>query len=412
MVVRLIAAEYDIQRTTYDRRSRPTGMCQLTKVRPALLLLGALAVWLGSQSSAAACPFCSAVQVPLRQEMATMDAVVIAVAVDSDLTRNPESGEVRMKIDRVLKGEQWVRAGQEVNAIYYGEVANGRRFMLTGVDPPKLQWSPTPLADDHAEKYVIAISKLPDDEPVPRLKFYLDYLSDDDAMLAQDAYDEFASEPYEVIKQLKSEIDHDALVEAIKDPETPSSRRRLFLTLLGVCGDQSDVPMLESLIRSEQTSSRSGLDALIACYLTLAGEAGLPLVDELFLANKKSEYADTYAAIMAIRFHGTEEDIVPRSALVESLHLVLSRRDLADLVIRDLARWNDWSQIDRLTELFVTADPEKDWLRVPVINYLRACPLPEAKAALEKCEQVDPDAVRRASVFFSIPQAPAEADAS
>ena len=31
----------------------------------------------------------------------------------------------------------------------------------------------------------------------------------------------------------------------------------------------------------------------------------LVLINELFLANKKAPYADTYAAIMAIRFHGT-----------------------------------------------------------------------------------------------------------
>jgi hypothetical protein len=142
---------------------------------------------------------------------------------------------------------------------------------------------------------------------------------------------------------------------------------------------------------------------LIACYLTLAGEKGLPLVDELFLANKKAPYADTYAAIMAVRFHGTEGDVLPRSALVESLHHVLDRKDLADLVIPDLARWSDWSQIDRLVDLFVKADADNNWVRVPVINYLRACPLPAAKNALKKLEAIDPESVRRANTFFSIP---------
>ena len=104
------------------------------------------------------------------------------------------------------------------------------------------------------------------------------------------------------------------------------------------------------------------------------------MIDELFLANQKSPYADTYAAIMAIRFQGTEGDVIPRSALVESLHHVLDRKDLADLVIPDLARWSDWSQIDRLTKLFIEADPENNWVRVPVVNYLRACPEPAAKA--------------------------------
>ena len=206
-----------------------------------------------------------------------------------------------------------------------------------------------------------------------------------------------------LVKKLAPEMDHDQLVEWISDPEMATDRKRLYLTMLGVCGDEKDLPFLEKMLRSTQKSTRGGLDALVACYLTLSGEKGLPLINELFLANKQAPYADTYAAIMAVRFHGTEGDVIPRSALVESLHHVLDRKDLADLVIPDLARWSDWSQIDRLTDLFIKADPDNNWVRVPVVNYLRACPLPEAKEALKKLEEVDPESVRRANTFFSIP---------
>ncbi len=231
-------------------------------------------------------------------------------------------------------------------------------------------------------------------------------------MLNRDAYDEFAITPYTVVKALKPFMNHDQLVTWIKDPEMPADRKRLYLTMLGVCGDEKDLPMLKEQLTSTQPSSRGGLDALIACYLVLAGEDGLPLIDELFLANDKSPYADTYAAIMAIRFHGTETDVIPRSALVPSLHHVLNRADLADLVIPDLARWGDWSQIDRLVELFKQAEKDNNWIRVPVVNYLRACPKPEAAAALEQLKQIDPDSVRRASSFLAIPAPSAPAPGS
>ena len=348
-----------------------------------------------------ACPFCNAVSQTLRQEMSAMDAVVIATAVQSDLTRDDETGEVLMKIDKVLKGEDLVSTGQQVRAIYYGEVSVGRRFMLSGVDPPNLQWSCLPVGD-RAETYITDLTKLEDDD-LARLRFYYKFLQDEESLLARDAYDEFAIAPYDAVKRLAPEMDHDQLVRWISDPEMPTDRKRLYLTMLGVCGDEKDLPLLEKMLRSTQKSTRGGLDALIACYLTLAAEEGLPLIEELFLANKTAPYADTYAAIMAIRFHGTEGGVMARSALVESLHHVLGRKDLADLVIPDLARWGDWSQIDRLTQLFIDADPENNWVRVPVVNYLRACPLPEAKKALEKVEKVDPESVRRANTFFSIP---------
>ncbi len=330
-----------------------------------------------------------------------MDAVVIASSIQSDATRNKESGEVLMKIEKVLKGDKLVREGQEVVAVYYGDVTIGRRFMLSGVDPPELQWSCLPISD-RAESYICKVTELSDD-PVERLSFYYDYLQDEESLLARDTYDEFAIAPYDAIKKLAPQMDHDQLVKWITNPETSTDRKRLYLTMLGVCGDEKDLPVLEEMLRSTKKSTRGGLDALIACYLTLSGEKGLPLINELFLSNGKSPYADTYAAIMAIRFHGTEGGVIPRSALVESLHLVLDRKDLADLVIPDLARWSDWSQIDKLTDLFINADPDNNWVRVPVVNYLRACPLSEAKDALKKLEEVDPESVRRANSFFTIP---------
>lgn len=364
-------------------------------------LLALLAVLVVIPPTAKACPFCNAVSQTLRQEMEAMDAVVIATALQGDAERDKESGEVLMRVEHVLKGSDLCTKGQKVTAVYYGEVAEGRKFMLSGVDPPELQWSCLPLTE-RSENYVKQIPELKDD-PLERLKFFQGHLEDAESMLARDAYDEFAIAPYDAIKSLAPDMDRKQLIEWIRHPEQSTDRKRLYLTMLGVCGDEKDLPMLEEIMRSTQKSSRGGLDALVACYLTLAGEKGLPLINELFLANKKAPYADTYAAIMAIRFHGTEGDVIARSALTESLHYVLERKDLADLVIPDLARWSDWSQIDRLTDLFVDADQDNNWVRVPVVNYLRACPLPEAAESLKKLENIDSEAVRRAKTFFSIP---------
>lgn len=377
-----------------------------TRVLVGVLVLGTLV----AGPIASACPFCSAVSQTLRQEMEVMDAVVVATALQSDLTRNADTGQIKMRIETVLKGGEHVEAGQEVTAVYFGDVAKGRRFMLSGVDPRDMQWSCLPLTPK-SEKYLEKITQLADKEPSERLLFYYEYLQDEDSMLSRDAYDEFASTPYDEIQKIKSALDHDTLVTWIQDPEMSPDRKRMYLTLLGICGDQEDLPMLESMLKSTQKSSRSGLDALIACYLTLAGEQGLPVIDELFLENKQASYADTYAAIMAVRFHGSEGGVIARSALVQSLHHILDRPDLADLVIPDLARWKDWSQIDRIKQLFLDADAENNWVRVPAVNYLRACPKPEAAEAIEELEKVDPDSVRRANTFFAVPKPSADVKA-
>ena len=81
---------------------------------------------------------------------------------------------------------------------------------------------------------------------------------------------------------------------------------------------------------------------------------------------------------------------------------MLGRPQLADLVVPDLSRWEDWESMPRLIALFKEATDENSWVRVPVINYLRKCPLPEAEASIVELEKIDPDAVRRARTFFPV----------
>ena len=66
-------------------------------------------------------------------------------------------------------------------------------------------------------------------------------------------------------------MDRAQLLKWIQDSEVPASRRRLYLTMLGVCGSVKDLPMLEELLSSSDRKKKAGLDALIGCYLTLKG---------------------------------------------------------------------------------------------------------------------------------------------
>jgi outer membrane biosynthesis protein TonB len=59
--------------------------------------------------------------------------------------------------------------------------------------------------------------------------------------------------------------------------------------------------------------------------------------------------------------------------------------------------------------LFKTSDDESNWVRVPVVNYLRACPLPEAKTKLDELAKLDPETVKRANSFFPFAGTPAAA---
>lgn len=370
----------------------------------ALVLLANVA----TAANTVCCPFCSAVSQTLRQEMEAMDAVAIAKIVKGSET----DADAEFEMINIIRGDKLVHVNQKARMNYFGKAPEGTQFLVMGVDPPDLLWSsPLPVTEKVIE-YVKTIVKLPED-PLKRIEFYHDYLENKEAMLARDAYDEFASAPYDDLKKLKSKLKREKLLEWIEDTSLPPDRKRLYLVLLGICGKSEDAVFLETMLRSEDPNKRAGLDAMIACYVTLLGDDGLKLVDELFLENKKSQYADTYAAIMALRFHGTDGGIISKDRVLKSMQLILQRPELADLVIPDLARWEDWSQIDRLVELFKTADEKSSWVRVPVFNYLRACPKPEAAVKIEELKELDPAAYKRATAFFPVPQpAPAPAPKS
>jgi hypothetical protein len=370
----------------------------------------ALTVVLGAASTGA-CPFCSATSQTLTEEMNAADAVIIAKIVgkaqakkDPDSAAQPLPGESKFEILEVIKGQQHVGKAKHVEALHFGDVEEEMVFLMTGMALPDLKWStPIPLKP-RAKKYVLQLLALPE-KGADRLVFFQEHLEDEDAMLAQDSYDEFARAPYSTVKELKPRMQHDKLIEWIRDKDVSPSHRRLYFTMLGVCGVETDLAMLEEMMKSEDRRDKAGLDALIACYLTLKGPDGMPTIEELFLKNKKADYADTYAAIMAIRFHGQESDVISKERLLVGLRYMLERPDLADLVISDLARWEDWAVMERLIRLFKEADDTSSWVRVPVVNFLQAAGRQEgdvgkqALAAIDELEKVDPKAVKQAKSF-------------
>ncbi|MFP6677828.1 MAG: hypothetical protein VB878_22265 [Pirellulaceae bacterium] len=362
-----------------------------------------------------ACPFCSAVAQTFTEEISSSDVAIVArllkIPVPPEAVGNEsELPRAVFEIVNALSGKEHLKNVKTIETIYFGKAKPGSLFMVIGVDPPALRWS-TPLQLTRAgRQYLQDVVSLPsdykssDDAYAERLRFFLNYLEHADEMLARDAYDEFARAPYSSVILLKKDLDHAKLIEWITDRSISPSRRRLYFTLIGVAGGQGDIQLLERLLNSEDRKDRAGLDALIGCYITLKGKKALPLIEDLFLKNENAEYADTYGAIMALRFHGTEGGVVSREDVLVSLRCMLDRPKVADLIIPDLARWEDWDAMPRLVQLFKDADDKSSWVRVPVINYLRACPKPEAKKYIAELEKLDPVAVKRARTYFAPPK--------
>ncbi len=378
-----------------------------------MLLPALLGMLLAVTRGGLACPYCGGLQTTLCEEIDQSAASVIVKMVTSpapdatDATPgllNVAPSKAKFEILEIIKGEKikTLKVGDTIEVIYFGEKPIGTQFVINGIDPPAIAWG-TPIAiPADGAKYLHEAMNLPKDG-TERLKFFLQYLDNQDPMLARDSYDEFGKAPYTDIKKIKASLPHDKLVSWIKDSKTSPSNKRLYLTMLSVCGSENDIPMLEAMVKSGDFKERTNLDATIGCYLTLKGVDGLPLIEDRFLKNNGSDdsdsYVDTNNAIMALRITG-QEKLLPLDRLSAALRLVLDRPTLADLVIPDLARWEDWSAIDRVADLFKKADEKSAWVRVPVIQYLRACPDEKAKTYLVELKAIDPKAFKQADNFF------------
>jgi hypothetical protein len=393
---------------------------------------------LRSPSPATACPFCSAVSLTFSQEIAQSEVAVVGRLVTPPPPGSLAPGaqgplpKAGFEVVEVLKGSDVLEAaghrGEEarpIETIFLDDKPIGSLFLLLAVEPPKLVWSSPIPVSDKAVAYLRELGGVPE-KGADRLAFFQRHLEDPDEVLARDAYDEFAIAPYADLKDLEDRMDASRLLEWIETPSVEPNHRRLYATMLGVCGTRADASRIAAILKAgsgleaaedatgplarltgeQRREVRSGLDALIACYVTLLGEEGLDLVDRLFLDRTSLEkqgrevpFTETYAAVMALRFLGEESGIVPRARVLASLRLLLDEPKLADLVIADLARWEDWSVVDRLGELFRDAADDTIFVREPVVNYLRACPSPRAAEVLAACEKIDPQAVKRATTL-------------
>jgi hypothetical protein len=370
----------------------------------ALVVLALGTLW--SPQAAMACPFCTAISQTFRQEFADTDAIIFVESADGPLPEGSTPDERPYRVIEVFKGEHLMKVGDIVASRYYSQTKSGQRFLLQGFDGPPMLWtSPQPL-NERTEAYIRTVLSLPKDDAKAQLTFFQKHLYDEEPILARDAYDEFALAPYTDLLKIKDQLDVDQLLARGMNRDLTPADRKLAFTLLGICDDKRTIEPMEEMLKKRDPNDRVVLDALGASYLVVKGTEGLALIESQYLNNMELDWGSAYSLLAALRFHATELKVIPREEVVQTMACYLNNYRLADLVVSELARFEDWSYIDRLMEMYRNhPDPEGDQLRIKIVNYLRACPLPAAREAFEVCKQIDPTIVRRANTYNPRPMA-------
>ncbi len=349
---------------------------------------------------AIACPFCSALAPTISDDLETSSAAVLTTC--ASVSKDKDGFHVyRMRVVEIIKGgpelAKTIIEVASIDELLNGELAEGDLFWHVGFGEDSIQWVfPKPMSCE-ATAYLRGLSDLPDRGP-GRLEYFLRHLRHADDIVATDAYNEFAEATLDDIGALSDRLDREWVISQLRDASVPVHRRRLCWTFLCQCGTAADAGLFDELLRKRENDATfdPGMDAAMGCFISLSGEPALARIERDYLSNPDASYLDTFAAIGAIRVHGTELKVLSRERLAAALRHVLNQPALADLVIPDLARWEDWSAIDRVAELFEEANEETRFVRPVAVLYLKTCPLPAARVSLEKLREIDPKTVESA----------------
>ncbi len=373
------------------------------------VLFGASPAW--------SCPFCSAPSLTLSEQLAGSQAAVL-VQWSSGKEADKEAGFVgstTYEIVEIVRDEsKSLKKGDPLTLERYRVAKSGELFLLFGsVNQGLVEWS-SPLEVTEASFQYVSRAPSKESPIVERLAYYMKYLQNPDEFIANDAYAEFANAPYDDIVLLSGQMPREKLREWLSDPDVSPTRIGLYGLMLGLCGKPEDVEFLQKKVVEKTDSFRLGIDGVMGGYLLLAGPAGLKVIEETKLANLDTPFSETFAAMQALRFMWQySKGKIPQDELRAAMRSLLKRPNLADLVIVDLARWNDWSIMDQLMELYDNESYQVPSVKRAIVRFMliaekdpnaSAEPVPEhvtkAKANLAVLREKDPKTVKAAERFF------------
>jgi len=373
------------------------------------------------------CPFCGAPSLTLTEQLDDAQAAVlvqwaggeepkqISIDTESDDLGERNFGSTHYEIIEIVHDEsKTLKKGSTIRLDRFRSANKGDLFVLLGtIIDNKVEWSSPLEVTETAFNYM---KQAPSRETAPsaRLTYFLNFLEYPDPLIATDAYGEFANAAYKDVVPLRTQMDPAKLRKWISDPSVTPTRTGLYGMMLGLCGDkETDGAFLKAKILEPTEDFRLGIDGVMGGYLLLTGAEGLDVIDETKLRNQDAPFSETFAAMQALRFLWTySNETVPKKRLQQSMEVLLERPNLTDLVIVDLARWDDWDVMDRLMAIYGKDAYDVPSVKRAIVRFMLIAEketwtgeeepafIAKAKQNLAHFRETDPKTVKQAERYF------------
>ena len=384
-------------------------------LRSLFVLICGLLVIISAQNLRA-CPFCPGPSKPLTEQLSQADVAVLANWVEAEEGTLKQSGKTVFKIKELVRQPENAKFKTEARVTiqrhYPGKT--GALFLLLGSQGTQIKWDDPVEVTEASFRYITQAPGL-EQTTTQRLKYFLKFLEDPDQTIANDAFAEFANAPFEDITPLAQELPREKIRSWLASSKTPVPRLGLYGLLMGLCGQESEITFMEQKINEPTEELRLGIGGLISGYLMLTGAEGLTKIEQSKFRTKEVAFSETFAAMQALSFIWTfDNHNIKKDRLRASMRLLLERPELADLAVANLARWEDWSVMDRLMVLYGQENYQNRSVKKAIVRYLMvaakkknqsgkgpdAATMKKARQLLNKLRNEDPATVKSAERFF------------
>lgn len=380
-----------------------------------LLLLGLTCLIVGS-GAVVACPFCEAPDVTLTQQVQQSDvaALVQWVAGKPAEREAGYAGSTTYEVlDLLHDSSGTLKPGSRFDIVRYRAGKAGDMFLMLGSFTTTIEWG-SPIEVSETGYNYVKQAPTKEASAAERLGYFVRFLEYSDKLIADDAYAEFAGAPYEDVLQIVDQMPREKLRVWINDPKTPVNRMGLFGLMLGLCGGPEDAELMKAKILAPSEGFRIGIDGIMTGYVMLTGEAGLSLLEQEKIGDRTEDFSEHVACAQMLRFLWTySKGLFPPARLRQSMRLLVENPKIADLVIPDLARWEDWELTPRLIALYGAEGYDVPFVQRKFIHFMWAAIDSVPKDAAEKPEYVqlatdfvakleveDPDIVKMAKKTY------------
>ncbi len=380
--------------------------------RSLLSLLAGLAL-LVAASPALACPFCNA-----SGQTLTGDLNQASMVLYGKLHNNADE-TTNLEIEAVIKANDFLKKDQKV-------INLGRNF-----DPnPNDQWRYVVFCDvfkgkidpfrgfavkldkdgkNDVAKYLIGALKIKEAKSAERLRFFFDYLDNEEPEVANDALKEFGNADYKDYQEMAKSLPAEKIAGWLKDKNTPSYRFGLYASLLGHCGKAEHADLLRSMLEDQKQPIVAGLDGIMAAYTMLKPKEGKELLQKT-VKDPTKDFMYRYAALRTLRFMWQyRTDLVNQKDIAECAAQLIEQKDIADLAIEDLRKWSRWEMADKILAVRSSDAYQKTpIIRRAVLRYALRCKgSPAIDTYVKEQREKDPEGVKQAEELLELTETPA-----